>query len=375
MRIVLLGAPGSGKGTQSQRLVERFGIPQISTGDLLRSAVARGTPLGLAAKDAMQAGKLVDDAIVLGMIRERLADADTANGFILDGFPRNIAQAQALDEMLVAEGKPLTTVVQMEVPYGQLTRRIAGRRSCRSCGSVYNIYSMELDDPPRCRSCQDAPLLYQRPDDNEETVAQRLKVYESQTRPLLGYYRRRKLLQSIDAQGDIDAITQLLVRAIARPAVGGVRVKAAPTKKKVKKTVARKAKPAPRRTEPVAKKTKVAAKKKAAKKAVAKKKVVAKKVVAKKKVAAKKKVVAKKKVAARKKVVAKKKVVARKKVAAKKAVVARKKATRGKKVAAKKKAARKTARRYARKTVARAKSTASARVKARAPRRPAARKK
>src|SRR6478609_9145840 len=137
MRIVLLGAPGSGKGTQSQRLVQRFGIPQISTGDLLRSAVARGTPLGMKAKDAMQAGKLVDDAIVLGMIRERLADADTANGFILDGFPRNIAQARALDGMLTQLGKPLTAVVQLDVPYAELTRRIAGRRSCPVCKSVF----------------------------------------------------------------------------------------------------------------------------------------------------------------------------------------------------------------------------------------------
>ena len=144
MHIVLLGAPGSGKGTQSQRLVQRFGIPQISTGDLLRSAVARGTPLGVAAKGAMQAGKLVDDAIVLGMIRERLADADTANGFILDGFPRNIAQARALDGMLAQLGKPLTAVVQLDVPYAELTRRIAGRRSCPVCKTVFNIYSMPL---------------------------------------------------------------------------------------------------------------------------------------------------------------------------------------------------------------------------------------
>src|SRR5690606_14294937 len=136
MRIVLLGAPGSGKGTQSQRLVQRFGIPQISTGDLLRSAVARGTPLGMKAKAVMEAGKLVDDATVLGMIEERLAEPDVARGFILDGFPRNIAQAEALDRMLTTLGKPLTAVVQMDVPYAELTRRIAGRRSCQRCGRV-----------------------------------------------------------------------------------------------------------------------------------------------------------------------------------------------------------------------------------------------
>jgi adenylate kinase len=219
MRIVLLGAPGSGKGTQSQRLVQRFGIPQISTGDLLRSAVKRGTPLGLAAKDAMQAGKLVDDSIVLGMIRERLADSDAARGYILDGFPRNIAQAEALDVMLQQVGKPLTAVVQMEVPYAELTRRIAGRRSCQNCGRVFNIYSMPVGAPLVCPSCVGNPALFQRPDDNEATVVERLKVYESQTRPLIKYYTKQGLLQSIDAQGDIDAITALLVHVLTTSVV------------------------------------------------------------------------------------------------------------------------------------------------------------
>ena len=219
MRIVLLGAPGSGKGTQSQRLVQRFGIPQISTGDLLRSAVARGTPLGMKAKDAMQAGKLVDDSIVLGMIRERLAEADVAKGFILDGFPRNIAQAEALDGMLKQVGKPLSAVVQMEVPYAELTRRIAGRRSCQNCGRVYNIYSMPVGAAAVCPNCPGNPALFQRPDDNEVTVVERLKVYESQTRPLLQYYAKGGLLQSIDAQGEIDAITALLVHVLTVPAV------------------------------------------------------------------------------------------------------------------------------------------------------------
>jgi adenylate kinase len=129
-RIVLLGAPGSGKGTQSQRLVTRFGIPQISTGDLLRSAVARGTPLGLVAGEVMKAGKLVDDSIMLGVIRERLAEPDAAKGFILDGFPRNLVQAAALEQLLAQIDQPLTRVVLMEVDYAELTRRIAGRRSC-----------------------------------------------------------------------------------------------------------------------------------------------------------------------------------------------------------------------------------------------------
>jgi adenylate kinase len=268
MHIVLLGAPGSGKGTQSQRLVQRFGIPQISTGDLLRSAVARGTPLGIAAKGAMQAGKLVDDAIVLGMIRERLADADTANGFILDGFPRNIAQARALDGMLTQLGKPLTAVVQLDVPYAELTRRIAGRRSCPVCKSVFNIYSMPLGAEMRCTNCVDHPVLLQRPDDNEETVIERLKVYESQTRPLLDYYAKQGLLQSIDAQGDVDAITALLVHVITAPPVLKLSV---PRKRKVaKKPVRRKVKAAKRK---VKKKTK----RKVAKRKVAKRKVVKRK--------------------------------------------------------------------------------------------------
>lgn len=269
MRIVLLGAPGSGKGTQSQRLVQRFGIPQISTGDLLRSAVARGTALGLAAKDAMQAGKLVDDAIVLGMIRERLAEADTANGFILDGFPRNLAQARALDQMLADVGKPLTAVVQLDVPYAELTRRIAGRRSCQTCGRVYNIYSMPVGSEPRCDSCAGKPLLFQRPDDNEATVVERLKVYEAQTRPLLGYYGKQKLLQSIDAQGEVDAITALLTHVLTAATVAGITVKRTGAARKVaaKKKVTRKK---------VAKKQ--AAKKQAARKKVAKPKAAKRKV-------------------------------------------------------------------------------------------------
>ena len=276
MRIVLLGAPGSGKGTQSQRLVERFGIPQVSTGDLLRSAVARGTALGLAAKDAMQAGKLVDDSIVLGMIRERMGDADTANGFILDGFPRNLAQAAALDTLLGQVGKPLTAVVLMEVDYVELTRRIAGRRSCQACGSVYNIYTMPLGSEPRCQKCADHPVLFQRPDDNEETVVQRLKVYEDQTRPLVGYYRDKGLLRVINAQGDVDAITQLLVEALVakaqKPAAAAAPARRAPPRKKAKKAPKKSARKVAKKAakKSVKKAAKKAARKPAKKKAVRK---------------------------------------------------------------------------------------------------------
>jgi adenylate kinase len=278
MRIVLLGAPGSGKGTQSQRLVQRFGIPQISTGDLLRSAVARATPLGIAAKDAMQAGKLVDDSIVLGMIRERLSQPDTGAGFILDGFPRNIAQANALDVLLTDVGQPLSAVVLLEVDNRELTRRIAGRRSCPVCGTVYNIYSMTLGSDLRCTKCSDHPPLVQRPDDNEETVIQRLHVYDQQTRPLIDYYRGKGLLRTIDAQAEVDTVTAALVSALSKPAESALGAEAplsrpkAKAKTKAKAKVKAKAKAKARQPAPVRRvAAKKSAKKKAAKKPAAKK--------------------------------------------------------------------------------------------------------
>jgi adenylate kinase len=275
MRIVLLGAPGSGKGTQSQRLVQRFGIPQISTGDLLRSAVARATPLGIAAKDAMQAGKLVDDSIVLGMIRERLSQPDTGAGFILDGFPRNIAQANALDVLLTDVGQPLSAVVLLEVDNRELTRRIAGRRSCPVCGTVYNIYSMTLGSDLRCTKCSDHPPLVQRPDDNEETVIQRLHVYDQQTRPLIDYYRGKGLLRTIDAQTEVDTVTAALVSALSKPAERALGAAAPPSKPKAKAKTKAKAKSKAKAKQP-APVRRVAAKKSAKKKA-AKKKPAAKK--------------------------------------------------------------------------------------------------
>jgi adenylate kinase len=216
MRIVLLGAPGSGKGTQSQRLVAEHGIPQISTGDLLRAAVAKGTPLGLKAKEAMGQGKLVDDDIVLGMIRERLADPDVSGGFILDGFPRNLAQAHALDALLSELGQPLDAVVQMDVDYGELMRRISGRRTCADCGRVFNLFSTPVDqiENEKCPKTGEPHKLVQRPDDTEETVAHRLKVYEEKTKPLIEFYREKGLLQSINAEGDVDEITQRLKSAL-----------------------------------------------------------------------------------------------------------------------------------------------------------------
>jgi adenylate kinase len=228
MRIVLLGAPGSGKGTQSQRLVAQHGIPQISTGDLLRAAVAKGTPLGLKAKAAMDQGKLVEDEIVLGMIRERLAEPDVKNGFILDGFPRNLSQARALDELLSELGQPLDAVIQMDVDYGELMRRISGRRSCADCGRVFNLFSTPAEQiqQEKCPKTGEPHKLFQRPDDTEETVANRLKVYEEKTKPLIEFYGNKGVLQSINAEGDVDEVTQRLeiaLRAVIHEPASAVR--------------------------------------------------------------------------------------------------------------------------------------------------------
>jgi adenylate kinase len=207
MRIVFLGAPGSGKGTQAQRLTQILRIPQISTGDLLRSAVAEGTPLGLKAREAMQAGQLVADGVVLAMIRERVAREDARHGFILDGFPRNLAQSAALDALLAELAQPVDAVVLFEIAGEELVRRISGRRTCRNCGKVFNIFSSPPARGERCPKSDDGHDLYQRPDDNEATVAQRLKVYDEQTKPLVALYDQRGLLRRIDAAGELDAVT------------------------------------------------------------------------------------------------------------------------------------------------------------------------
>jgi adenylate kinase len=211
MRVVLLGPPGAGKGTQARRLAARWSVPQIATGDMLREAVAHGTRLGLEARRFMDAGELVPDAVIIGLVRERLAQPDGRKGFVLDGFPRTAAQAEALDQLLEAEGTPLDRVVLFEVPDEEPVARLSGRRVCRSCGRNYHVTLSPPRTPGRCDVC--GGELYQRTDDEEATVRRRLAVYGRDTRPLVDYYRRRGLLVAISGTGPVDKVHDDLVKA------------------------------------------------------------------------------------------------------------------------------------------------------------------
>lgn len=219
MRIVLLGAPGSGKGTQAQRLQAKYGVPQVSSGDLLRDAVARGTELGLKAKAVMEAGQLVSDEIVLGLIRDRLSRPDAAEGFILDGFPRNIEQADALDALLTQLGQPLDAVLLLDVRRQSLVERLAGRRICPKCGTVYNVHSL----PAGTTTCaRDGAELHQRPDDKEEVIVKRLEVYEQQTRPLVEHYSELGLLRAVAGEGTLEEVFERMESAaLAKPVPAG----------------------------------------------------------------------------------------------------------------------------------------------------------
>jgi adenylate kinase len=212
MRIVMLGAPGSGKGTQAQRIQKEHGLPQISTGDLLRKAVADKTPLGQKAKQAMDAGELVSDDIVLGMIKERIAQPDAKRGFILDGFPRNTSQADSLDALLAGLKLKLDRVVLMDVDFEILMKRLTGRRTCSKTGAVLNIY---FSSPAELEACTNAGgELLQRKDDNEETIGNRLKVYQRETAPLIDLYTKRGLLKTVAATGEVDAVYSRLRSAL-----------------------------------------------------------------------------------------------------------------------------------------------------------------
>ena len=212
MRIVMLGAPGSGKGTQAQRLQQDHQLPQVSTGDLLRRAVADKTPLGLKAKATMDAGELVSDEIVLGMIKERLAKPDAKRGFILDGFPRNLAQADSLNTVLAELAQKIDAAVLMDVDFEILMKRLTGRRTCSKTGQVLNIYFSPPADLEACRKA--GGELLQRDDDNETTIRNRLQVYERQTAPLIDYYQKRGVLKKVEATGEVNDVYARFKKAV-----------------------------------------------------------------------------------------------------------------------------------------------------------------
>ena len=209
MRLILLGPPGAGKGTQAKRLIERYGIPQISTGDILRAAVREGTELGKTAKQYMDAGKLVPDEVVIGIIEERLKEPDCAKGYILDGFPRTVAQADALTEVLARMGQSIDHVVSIEVPDEELVERLTGRRTCRNCGAMYHVKFSPPKKPGVCDKC--GGELFQRDDDKEETIRARLKVSQDQTAPLIAYYEKAGLLRRVSGVGTVDEIYERIL--------------------------------------------------------------------------------------------------------------------------------------------------------------------
>jgi adenylate kinase len=211
VRLIFLGPPGAGKGTQARELAREWGVPQVSTGDMLREAVAAGTPLGREAKRIMETGALVPDEVMIGLIADRLRQPDAAGGFILDGFPRTIAQAEALDRLLKDLDQTLDGVVFFDVAEAELLRRLTGRRICRQCQTAFHVASAPPQREGVCDRC--GGELYQREDDSEATVRHRLGVYERQTAPLLDYYRGRGLLTSVKGEGSISAIREAIRRA------------------------------------------------------------------------------------------------------------------------------------------------------------------
>jgi len=213
MNIILLGPPGSGKGTQARFIIEKFSIPQISTGDILRDAVKRKIELGLMAKEYMDAGKLVPDDLVIKIVEERLKRDDCKEGFVLDGFPRTLPQAESLDKILARMNEKIDYVINIEVPEEDIIKRMSGRRVCKNCGNVYHL----LFNPPKidkkCDLC--GGELYQRDDDKEETVRKRLKVYKKDTEPLINYYKGKGILKTIDGSKDIEDVKNLIEHTIS----------------------------------------------------------------------------------------------------------------------------------------------------------------
>jgi len=212
MRIVLLGAPGSGKGTQAKKLMADKNIPQVSTGDMLRQAIANGTRFGLQAKAVIDAGNLAPDEVVLGIIRERIGESDAENGFILDGFPRTTQQALDLEELLDELGTPLDTAVLLDIDFDILMKRLTGRRTCSRTGKLLNVYFSSQEELDACTEA--GGELMQRVDDNEETISNRLDVYHERTEPLIEFYQSRNKLITIDAEGSIEEVYERLTAAL-----------------------------------------------------------------------------------------------------------------------------------------------------------------
>ena len=214
MRVIFLGPPGAGKGTQARQAAARWGVPQIATGDMLREAVAAGTELGRQAKSHMDSGGLVPDDVIIGLVGETLARPEARKGFVLDGFPRTLPQAEALDRLLEERGLALDRVVLVDTPEAELLRRITGRRVCGQCGRNYHLASSPPARPGVCDAC--GGPLHQRSDDEEATVRRRLAVYARDTRPLVEYYRRRRLLEEVAGDGPVDQVFEAVLRAAER---------------------------------------------------------------------------------------------------------------------------------------------------------------
>ncbi|MFD4395007.1 adenylate kinase [Kitasatospora sp. NPDC058397] len=213
MRIVLVGPPGAGKGTQAHLLAKTLSIPHISTGDLFRANIGQGTPLGLEAKSYMDAGRLVPDEVTIGMAKDRMLQEDAAGGFLLDGFPRNLGQAKALDEFLAEQGIKLDGVLDLEVPEDEVVRRIAGRRLCRNDGG--HVFHVDYNPPKAAGVCDECGgELYQRSDDTEDKVRTRLEVYHTETEPIIDYYVQQGLVATISALGKVDEVTRRAIEAL-----------------------------------------------------------------------------------------------------------------------------------------------------------------
>jgi len=214
VRLVLVGPPGAGKGTQAQFIAGHYGIPKISTGDIFRANVSQGTELGVTAKKYMDAGDLVPDEVTVAMVTERISMPDAVAGFLLDGFPRNVSQADRLDEILVGLDRVLDVVLELVVDTDEVVRRLSGRRTCRSCNHVWHL---DFDPPAAADVCDICGgELYQRDDDRESTIRHRLEVYAEQTEPLIAFYARRRQLVGIDATGPVDDVTDRAVEALRR---------------------------------------------------------------------------------------------------------------------------------------------------------------